>query len=116
MSGKEPLSCGFDSNRGQASSQLARCGHTDRGLNIHLCSRTPQGFNEFVSCIFIGEQSVGVWTVMLTPTMFGGPYRIEAYSMVNGKMTTIVLDDIMFGDVWMCSGQSNMEFTVVMVD
>ena len=53
---------------------------------------------------------------MLTPTMFGGPYRIEAYSMVNGKMTTIVLDDIMFGDVWMCSGQSNMEFTVVMVD
>jgi sialate O-acetylesterase len=47
--------------------------------------------------------------------MFGGPYRIEAHSMVNGTMKTITLDDVMFGDVWICSGQSNMAFTVVMV-
>ena len=53
---------------------------------------------------------------MLVPTKFGGPYRIEARSMVNGTMQTIVLDDVLFGDVWICSGQSNMQFTVVMVN
>jgi sialate O-acetylesterase len=52
---------------------------------------------------------------MLVPTMFGGPHRIEAHSMVDNKMTTITLDDVMFGDVWLCSGQSNMEFTVISV-
>ena len=36
--------------------------------------------------------------------------------MVNGTMQTIVLDDVLFGDVWICSGQSNMQFTVVMVN
>lgn len=65
--------------------------------------------------IFLGETTVGVWTVMLTPTMFGGPYFIKAYSKVKGIVSTITLSDVMFGDVWMCSGQSNMEFTVVMV-
>ena len=52
---------------------------------------------------------------MLTPTLFGGPHRIEVHSMVKGEMMTIALNDVMFGDVWICSGQSNMEFTVIMV-
>jgi hypothetical protein len=28
---------------------------------------------------------------------------------------TIMLEDIQFGDVWICSEQSNMQFTLVMV-
>lgn len=52
---------------------------------------------------------------MFPATSFGGPYRIEASSMVNDRIITIVLDDVMFGDVWICSGQSNMEFTLKMV-
>ena len=53
---------------------------------------------------------------MLPPTTFGGPYYIEARSSVNGSMQTIALEDVMFGDVWICSGQSNMVFTVNMVN
>ena len=47
--------------------------------------------------------------------MFGGPYTINAYSIVNKTKVTLSLEDILFGDVWICSGQSNMEFTVGMV-
>ena len=71
--------------------------------------------NGLISCMFAGKQRVGIWTVTLVPIMFGGPYRLEAHSMVDSVMTTITLDDIMFGDVWICSGQSNMEFTVISV-
>lgn len=30
----------------------------------------------------------------------------------NGKLETITVNDVLFGDVWICSGQSNMQFVV----
>ncbi|MGC4037008.1 MAG: sialate O-acetylesterase [Chitinophagaceae bacterium] len=45
----------------------------------------------------------GKWTVLLSPTKAGGPYTME----INGS-NTITLKDILVGDVWICSGQSNM--------
>ncbi|HEY9259178.1 sialate O-acetylesterase [Chitinophaga sp.] len=45
----------------------------------------------------------GNWNVHLPPTKAGGPYRID---ITAGN--TITLQDILFGDVWFCSGQSNM--------
>lgn len=45
----------------------------------------------------------GKWLVRLSPVNAGGPYTME----INGK-NKIVLKDILFGDVWFCSGQSNM--------
>ena len=53
--------------------------------------------------------------VLLKPQVFGGPYAINAYSVVKGSKVTASLEDVLFGDVWICSGQSNMEFTVIMV-
>lgn len=50
----------------------------------------------------------GRWQVTLPARQAGGPYAIELRS---GTETTR-LDDIMVGDVWLCSGQSNMEFTL----
>ncbi len=47
----------------------------------------------------------GEWKVTLTPLPAGGPYEIT----ITGK-NTIVLKNILAGDVWVCSGQSNMEF------
>jgi sialate O-acetylesterase len=47
--------------------------------------------------------SEGNWKVSLPPMKAGGPYTME----VKGK-NTIVITDILFGDVWFCSGQSNM--------
>jgi sialate O-acetylesterase len=42
----------------------------------------------------------GSWSTLLPATPAGGPYEI--------KVNEIVLKDVLFGDVWLCSGQSNM--------
>ena len=46
----------------------------------------------------------GNWSVTLSTPDAGGPYRITCS---DGKKT--VLDNVMSGEVWFCSGQSNME-------
>ena len=47
----------------------------------------------------------GNWKVNVKTPSAGGPYSI---TIKNGKNTTI-LNDILIGEVWLCSGQSNME-------
>lgn len=49
----------------------------------------------------------GNWTTSLTAMDVGGPYEISVSSDL-GASTTV--KDVLIGDVWMCSGQSNMEF------
>lgn len=65
----------------------------------------------------------GKWVVKLTPPKVGGPYEL---SVVGGNEQTFdqkvgdstipvhyhhskVLEDVLVGDVWLCTGQSNME-------
>lgn len=50
----------------------------------------------------------GNWTLLLDPIPFGGPYTLE----IKGKKNTISLRNILVGDVWLCSGQSNMEMPI----
>ncbi|MGB3004919.1 MAG: sialate O-acetylesterase [Chitinophagaceae bacterium] len=45
----------------------------------------------------------GNWKIQLSPTKAGGPYSIK----ISAK-NIITLKDVFFGDVWFCSGQSNM--------
>ncbi|WP_246484989.1 sialate O-acetylesterase [Chitinophaga qingshengii] len=49
----------------------------------------------------------GKWMVKLKPEAAGGPFVLT----VNGK-NNVTFDNVMMGDVWICSGQSNMEFHV----
>jgi len=49
----------------------------------------------------------GKWSVRLKPETAGGPFELT----VKGK-NTITVKDVLVGEVWLCSGQSNMEFTV----
>lgn len=46
----------------------------------------------------------GKWLITLPAREAGGPFEIK----ITGK-NEIILKDILFGDVWLCSGQSNME-------
>ena len=45
----------------------------------------------------------GKWLLKLPPTAAGGPYSID----INAS-NRISIKDVLFGDVWFCSGQSNM--------
>jgi sialate O-acetylesterase len=47
---------------------------------------------------------LGHWEIYFAPERAGGPYELRATAT-----NTIVLSDILIGDVWFASGQSNME-------
>ncbi len=49
----------------------------------------------------------GDWKVVLDPLPAGGPHRLA----IKGK-NTLNYDDVLVGDVWICSGQSNMAWPV----
>jgi sialate O-acetylesterase len=51
----------------------------------------------------------GVWRQVLPSTPAGGPYTISMSSSTGGSLS---LSDVLFGDVFLCGGQSNMEFAV----
>ncbi|XP_068173232.1 sialate O-acetylesterase [Antennarius striatus] len=48
----------------------------------------------------------GTWLVTLDPVEAGGPYNVKA-ATANSEAT---LTNVLFGDVWLCGGQSNMYF------
>ena len=50
----------------------------------------------------------GKWSVKLAAQTAGGPYNIT----FKGKANTVELTNILFGDVWICGGQSNMQYTL----
>ena len=49
----------------------------------------------------------GKWSLKLDPLATGGPHSFK----VQGK-NCLVLADVLVGEVWLCSGQSNMAMTV----
>lgn len=50
----------------------------------------------------------GDWTLLLPPLAAGGPYTIT----FSDSKKNIELKDVLAGEVWIASGQSNMEFTL----
>jgi sialate O-acetylesterase len=49
----------------------------------------------------------GEWKVVLSAVKAGGPHKLT----VTGS-TTVEFEDVMVGEVWLCSGQSNMEMGI----
>jgi len=80
-----------------------------RDLPLHFWGTAEPG--EQVTVTFAANSqsaktdSLGHWNVYLPPAKAGGPFEIS----IQGS-NRIVLHDVMVGDVWLASGQSNMEF------
>ncbi len=79
-----------------------------RGTDIRVWGWAGPG--EEITVQFDGETSkavtndAGKWSVLLGPRKPGGPYNME----IDG-INHIEVRNVLVGDVWLCSGQSNME-------
>ena len=84
-----------------------------RDLPVHVWGRSAPG--EEVTVSFRGETrtakagELGRWSVYLKPGAAGGPFEMKVEGAA-GAAQAITLDDVLVGDVWVASGQSNMEF------
>ncbi|MEZ6125369.1 MAG: sialate O-acetylesterase [Planctomycetaceae bacterium] len=56
----------------------------------------------------VRAEASGRWMATLEPMSAGGPHTL---TVSDGRSTTTV-SDVLIGDVWLCSGQSNMAMTV----
>lgn len=82
-----------------------------QGVKANLYGAADPG--ERVTASFNNQQasavadSSGQWSLKLGPLTAGGPFPLT----ITGK-NTITLHNILVGEVWVCSGQSNMAMTV----
>jgi sialate O-acetylesterase len=82
-----------------------------RDMPIHVWGKAEP--DEKVTVAFRGEtksavtDSLGYWNVDLSPGKEGGPFELS----VRGA-NEITIRDVLVGDVWIASGQSNMEFAM----
>ncbi|MBS2211302.1 sialate O-acetylesterase [Carboxylicivirga mesophila] len=82
-----------------------------RNLHVNVWGSAEPG--EKVMLSFNGQKlrakadKTGEWQVVLEPMKAGGPFIM----IIKGK-NELVLKNILIGDVWVCSGQSNMQWPV----
>ncbi|HKL33474.1 MAG TPA: hypothetical protein VJ919_13115, partial [Tangfeifania sp.] len=82
-----------------------------QGIEIPVWGRAAQG--EEINVTFNGEtvravaNEDGKWMVKIPSQKYGGPFTLT----VNGE-NEIVFENVMVGEVWIASGQSNMQWSV----
>lgn len=111
------LSTFFTDVFGQASSQFKLANIFSDNMVIQRDMRAPvwgkASPGETVSVEFSGHtistraDEDGKWMVRLPTLKAGGPYEMKVT-----ERETIILNDVMVGEVWLASGQSNMEFSL----
>ena len=83
-----------------------------QGAEIHVWGKADPAERVSVSIAVRSgaatADAAGCWSVRLPALQAGGPFTLT----VQGK-TTIVFKDVMIGEVWVASGQSNMAFMLV---
>ena len=90
----------------------------ERDVPVHVWGMAAPA--EKVSVSFRGEtretgaEPTGRWSVYLKPGSAGGPFELTVKGRgANGEADqTLTLTDVLVGDVWVASGQSNMEFAM----
>jgi sialate O-acetylesterase len=86
----------------QQQTQVKVWGKTDAGVKVII----EGSWGNAVTCI--ADES-GNWIAELPTIGAGGPFELKISS---GKIVK-VLSNIMLGEVWICSGQSNMEMPLI---
>lgn len=86
-----------------------------RGMKVPVWGKAGAG--EEVTVTFLEQKksvkadAKGNWSVKLDELQAGGPHELT----VAGK-TTVKFANVLVGEVWVCSGQSNMQWTMAQLD
>tara|TARA_R110002049_G_scaffold164567_1_gene330570 strand:- start:539 stop:2053 length:1515 start_codon:yes stop_codon:yes gene_type:complete len=83
----------------QSNMPLWGYGIPDQAIRVH-CNWQDTVYETKVS-----EQ--GRWEIGIITPKAGGPYEIK----ITSSKKTVVVKDVLIGEVWLCSGQSNMVFS-----
>ncbi len=83
----------------QRNKSIPVWGWADAGEKVEI------QFNKQIKNVIADKN--GKWMVSLNAEKAGGPFELS----ITGK-NKIVIKDVLVGEVWICSGQSNMEFQV----
>jgi sialate O-acetylesterase len=86
-----------------------------RGANVRLWGKSAPNAALWVDFVgtrtYIVADTAGTWLVYLPKFEAGGPYTLRVF-LQNDSTQELRFDDVMLGDVWLASGQSNMEWQV----
>ena len=79
-----------------------------KGVAVPVWGTAGEG--EKVTVIFNGQKvstiaTNGKWMIRLSPMA----YQLTPLTMTVSGKNTIIINDILVGEIWLCSGQSNME-------
>uniref|UniRef100_UPI00325C346D Sialic acid acetylesterase n=1 Tax=Cavia porcellus TaxID=10141 RepID=UPI00325C346D len=80
-------------------------------VTVTLC----QGQQAIMKKVTSVKAHTNTWMVVLDPMKPGGPYEVMAQQSLWSRNFTVQVHDVLFGDVWLCSGQSNMQMTVLQI-
>jgi sialate O-acetylesterase len=62
----------------------------------------------------VNKLGESIWSVTLDAESAEGPFEvIVTQPVANGSIASISLNNVLYGDVWLCSGQSNMQMAVI---
>lgn len=81
---------------------------TEVSVTVAGLKKLPKGA---VTQIVVKAGADGAWEAKIGPFPAGGPCEITVMGFKEGRATNVsyTLDNVMIGDVWLCSGQSNMK-------
>lgn len=82
----------------QRNKQIPVWGWADAGEEVTVQFNKQEDKN-------VKADNTGHWMIMLAPEKEGGPFVLT----IKGK-NTVTYSNVLVGEVWICSGQSNMEF------
>lgn len=97
----------------QREKPIVVSGWAEKGKKVTVAVRTTSGLQQegTTSGLQQGEgvaDERGEWKVTLPAMKAGGPY---VFTITDGK-STLTLEDVLIGELWICSGQSNMEMPI----
>ena len=91
----------------QRDIQVPIWGWASAGEEVTIVLSAEAEAAEPVATTTVVADAEGNWQITLPPIAAGGPYILR----VKGS-NTLELTNVLFGEVWVCSGQSNMQWSV----